>query len=110
MMAEENEISAAPIKEVSEYIYNDKLSPQVVAYDLSAESAGLIQFLKPNVSVLCIGHRNDLPEAGIFIFENGAEIPFRPEQYEVVGATKSYTVLAYGDSAKDYIRYKNNAG
>lgn len=110
MMAEENEISAAPIKEVSEYIYNDKLSPQVVAYDLPAESAGLIQFLKPNVSVLCIGHRNDLPEAGIFIFENGAEIPFRPEQYEVVGATKSYTVLAYGDSAKDYIRYKNNAG
>ncbi len=109
MRAEQNKQYTTPAKEVSELLYNDTLSPQIVAYGLSSRTAGLIQFLNPNTNVVRVSRKEALPETGIAIFENGSEIPFYPEQYDELGSTEEYTVLAYGQGARDYIKYKANS-
>lgn len=108
MRAENNLENTAPAKEISGFIYNDPLSPQIVAYNLPTRTAGLIQFLNPDTSVIKVSRKEALPNTGIAIFENGSEIPFYPTQYDIIGSTEEYTILAYGQTARDYIKYKTN--
>lgn len=106
MRAEENLAKTAPIKEISELVYNDTQSPPIVVYKSVSRTAALLQFLNPDTTVLKINKMNRLPESGIIIIENGNEIPLRPDEYDVMGRTDDHTVLAYGEAARDYIKYR----
>ncbi len=109
MRAEENAEKTAPIKEVCEFLYNDSASPQIVAYQTGSRTAALVQFLNPKTEVSLIRKKNNLPENGLIIIQNGTEIPYSPDEYDVVGTTADYSVLACGSSAREYIKYKNAA-
>ncbi len=109
MRAEENAIRTAPAKEVSEYLYNDSLSPRIITYKTDTRTAALIQFINPKTTVSLFRKATSLPETGIIIIKNGTEIPLSPDNYDVMGTTSDFTVLAYGQGARDYIKYKNNA-
>lgn len=106
MRAAENLTNTAPAKAVSEYLYNDPLSPDIVAYQLNSRMTGLLQFLNPEATVLKISREKNLPETGILVVENGTEIPFTPAEYDVIGSTEEHSVIAYGEAARDYIKYK----
>lgn len=107
MRAEENLEKTAPVKAVCEFLYNDSGSPEIVAYQTNSRTAALVQFLNPRTEVSLIRKAKNLPENGIVILENGTEIPYSPDEYDVVGATADFTVLACGQYARDYIKYKN---
>lgn len=106
MRAETNAVNSAPAKAISELLYNDDKSPVIVAYKTGTRTAGLTQFLLPLSDVILINNSKYLPESGIFIVENGTSIPMSPENYDVIGKTDDHTVLAYGNAAREYIRYK----
>lgn len=108
MRAEENAVKTASAKEVCELLYNDVLSPRIITYQTNTRTAALIQFLNPKTTVSLIRKQVNLPETGLIIIENGTKIPFSPDNYDVVGTTSDFTVLAYGQGARDYIKYKNN--
>ncbi len=110
MRAEENLEKTAPIKEICEFLYNDPESPQIIAYQTNTRTAALVQFLNPRTEVSLIRKAKNLPENGLVILENGTEIPYSPDEYDVVGTTADFTVLACGQYARDYIKYKNTAG
>ncbi len=107
MRAEENLEKTAPIKEICEFLYNDSGSPQIVAYQTGSRTAAVVQFLNPKTEVSLIRKSKNLPENGLIILKNGTEIPYSPAEYDVVGTTTEYTVLACGQFARDYIKYKN---
>lgn len=109
MRAEENLENTAPIKEICEFLYNDPESPQIIAYQTNTRTAALVQFLNPRTEVSLIRKAKNLPENGLVILENGTEIPYSPDEYDVVGTTTDFTVLACGQYARDYIKYKNTA-
>ena len=109
MRAEDNLEKTAPIKEICQYLYNDPASPQIVTYQTPSRTAALVQFLNPKVNVRLIRRTSNLPENGIIILNNGTEIPYNPSNYDVVCTTEEFTVLACGQHARDYIKYKNTA-
>ena len=109
MRAEENLTKTAPVKEICEYLYNDSASPQIVTYQTASRTAALVQFLNPKTEVRLIRKASNLPENGIIILDNGTEIPYNPSNYDVICTTKDFTVLACGQYARDYIKYKNTA-
>ncbi len=109
MRAEENAEKIAPAQAISEYLYNDKLSPTIVSFNTGSRTAGLVQFLNPKATVSYIKDTDDLPPTGIIIIKNGEHIPFSPDLYDVVGITEEHTILAYGTAARDYIKYKNTS-
>ncbi len=110
MRAEENLEKTAPVKAICEFLYNDVNSPQIVAYQTNTRTAGLVQFLNPLTEVSLIRKAKNLPENGLIIITNGTEIPYSPDEYDVVGTTTEFTVLACGNHARDYIKFKNTAG
>ena len=112
MRAEENISKTAPAQAISEYLYNDPLSPEIVCYTPNINGsriAGLVQFLNPDTKVSYVKHPGYLPQTGIIIIVNGEHIPFSPDFYDIVGVTKEHTILAYGDTARDYIKYKKTS-
>lgn len=109
MRAADNAEKTAPIKAVSELLYNESMSPRIVAYKTGTRTAGLLQFLNHNARVSLINNATKLPETGIIIIENGTDIPLSPQNYDLVGKTAEHTVLAYGDNAREYVKYKLNS-
>lgn len=106
MRAEENLEKIAPAQAISEYLYNDEQSPVIVSYNTGSRTAGLVQFLNPEAKVSYIRKESALPATGIIIINNGEKIPFSPDDYDVVGVTDAHTILAYGDAAREYIKYR----
>lgn len=103
----------APYIKVSDMLYNDAQSPMIiVAYDSekSRELAGMIQFLNFNTQVSIMKQGEKVPESCLLIAENGVTAPFDGGSYDVVGRTDSYTVYAYGENARDFIRYSSANG
>ncbi len=109
MRAADNAEKIAPAKAISEMLFNESASPRIVAYKTGTRTAGLLQFLNPNAKVSLINSVTKLPETGIIIIENGTDIPLSPQNYDLIGKTENHTVLAYGDSAREYVRYKINS-
>ncbi len=102
----------ASYRAVSELLYNDEQSPQIiVAYDSSRsrELAGMIQFMNFNTSVYVMKNGDKVPESCLLVAENGITPPFDGGSYDVVTKTGEYTVYAYGESARDFIRYSSVA-
>ncbi len=108
MRASENAQKTAPAKAISEMVYNDPASPQIIAYKTGSRTAGLVQFLNPNARVNLVNNALNLPETGIIIIENGTDIPLSTQNYDLVGKTPYHTVLAYGVAAREYIKFKTN--
>ncbi len=106
MRAEKNQANIKPVEEVMNYIYNESSSPQLIAFNTSIRTASLIQFLAPELSVQIIRKSKNIPESCIIVTDNGEELPLEEGSYDIIGATKKYTIYAYGESARDYIKYK----
>ncbi len=109
MRAEENISKTAPAEEISEYLYNDPQSPVIAAYLVPSRTASLVQFLNPDTKVLIIKEKKDIPESCILITERSRSVPFEIGSYDVVGRTEGYTIYAYGEGARDFVRYKANS-
>ena len=109
MRAEENAEKSAPAVAVSDKLYNDPQSPLIVVYQGSSRLAGLIQFLNPEIKVTIIRKAQNVPESCLLIAENGVQAPFEGGSYDVVAKTDDYTIYAYGEAARDFIRYKEGS-
>lgn len=109
MRAQENAVLTAPAKAVSELIYNDSQSPVVAAYLVPSRTASLVQFLNPDVRVLIVKDRLDLPENCILITEKTRSVPFPSRLCDKLGETDDYAVYAVGEGARDFIKYKISA-
>ncbi len=102
----------APYKAASELLYNDAQSPPIiVAYDSEAsrELAGIIQFLNFNTTVSVMKQGDKVPESCLLVAGSDVVAPFDGGSYDVVGRTGEYVVYAYGESARDFIRYSSSS-
>lgn len=102
----------APYKSVSELLYNNAQSPAIiVAYDSkeTRELAGMLQFINFNTKVSIMKYGDRVPESCLLVAPNGVTAPFDGGSYDVVGKTAEYTVYAYGESARDFIKYNSSA-
>lgn len=104
--AEKNE----PYVEVSRLLYNSPQSPQIVTFETAPELAAILQFLVPDTRVTMLGRNGKVPDTCLLIAENGVEAPFEGGSYDMVGRTESYTVYAYGESARNFMRYSSENG
>lgn len=107
--AEMNKENIAPAEEISSLIYNDTQSPKIVFYQTETRIAGLVQFLDPLTQIVIINDPREVPESCLLVAESGTEAPFEGGSYDVVGRTDNYTIYAYGESARDFMRYKSSA-
>ncbi len=103
----ENAEHAAPYCEVFELLYNSPQSPPIVVYETEPELAGIIQFLAPNTPVSVLSVNDKIPESCLLIAENGVQLPNTAGSYDNVGKTSVYTVYAFGETARDFIRYSS---
>lgn len=101
--AEERE----PYKKVGELLYNNSQSPPIIVYETDKELGASLQFLKPEVSVKIIKKGDKVPESCLLVVKTGVKAPFEGGSYDIVGKTDVYTVYAYGESARDFIRYSS---
>lgn len=97
-----------PFREVSALLYNDSQSPPIIVYKSDPRLAATIQFLEPHTSVSLMGEGEKAPENCLLIAENGINVPFERGSYENVGRTKQYTIYAFGESARDFMRYSSS--
>ncbi|MBD5112834.1 MAG: hypothetical protein HDT42_09965 [Ruminococcaceae bacterium] len=107
----ENAEKSEPYRAVSKLLYNDPQSPPIVVYDEDTSLAATIQFLNPKarVGILSAGER--VPESCLLIASNGVQMPTQLEgSYDLAGRTDKYSVYAYGEAARDFIRYNSEKG
>lgn len=97
-----------PYRKVSDLLYNDSQSPPIFVYESDPRLAATIQFLAPNTRVSIMENGGKAPENCLLIAENGVEVPFERGSYENVGRTDKYTVYAFGESARDFMRYSSS--
>ena len=95
-------------RKVSDMLYNDPLSPPIIVYETDPRLAGTIQFLAPQTRVTIMEKGGKAPEECLLIAENGSEVPFERGSYENVGRTDKYTVYAFGESARNFMRYSSS--
>lgn len=97
-----------PYRDVSALLYNDSQSPPVIVYEAEPQLAATIQFLMPEVNVRVLSSEEKVPESCLLIAESGVVIPFEGGSYDNVGKTDKYTVYAFGESAREFIRYSSS--
>lgn len=103
----ENAEKVEPYVEVSRLLYNNPQSPPIVVFETEPDLAATLQFLAPNTKVTMLKRGGRVPESCLLIAENGVEAPFEGGSYDMVGRTGSYSVYAYGESARDFMRYSS---
>lgn len=101
----ENAEKAEPYVEVSRLLYNNPQSPPIIVFESEPDLAATLQFLAPDTKVTMLKRGGRVPESCLLIAENGVEAPFEGGSYDMVGRTGSYSVYAYGESARDFMRY-----
>lgn len=106
MRAEDNAAKIAPAQELSEFLYNDVQSPVIAAYNIQSRTAALLQFLNPDATVLIVKDKKNIPDNSIVITETERGVPFVAGSYDIIGRTEKYTLYAYGEGARDYIKFK----
>lgn len=97
-----------PFRAVADLLYNDVQSPPIIVYETDPRLAATIQFLAPNTKVSLMESDGKAPEDCLLVAENGKEFPFYGVSYENVGRTDKYTVYAFGESARDFMRYSSS--
>lgn len=108
-ITEENADKIHPAQSISALIYDDPQSPDVVAYYIPQRTAALVQFLNPSARVCNITEKRDIPENCILITEVTRSMPFEKGTYDVVGIAEGYAVYAYGNAARDFVRFKGSS-
>ncbi len=103
----ENAEKAEPYVEVSRLLYNTPQSPPIIVFETEPALAAALQFLAPDTKVTILKRGGKVPESCLLIAENGVEAPFEGGSYDMVGRTGSFTVYAYGESARDFMRYSS---
>ncbi len=103
----ENAEKAEPYVEVSRLLYNTPQSPPIIVYETEPDLAATLQFLAPDTKVTMLKRGGRVPESCLLIAENGVEAPFGGGSYDMVGRTGSYSVYAYGESARDFMRFSS---
>ena len=106
MSSEKNE----PYRAVFDLLYNDPQSPPIIVYEAEPELAAAIQFLAPDTKVSVLKKGERVPESCLLIAVNGVQVPFEGGSYDNVGRTNTYSVYAFGESARDFIRYSSASG
>ncbi len=90
---------------VSQLIYNDSLSPDVITVGVSSRISSLIQFLNPDTTVI-INNDKPLPENCIVIATNSVRLSDSYQDCMIIGTAGKYSVYAYGEKAQEYIKYR----
>ncbi len=104
-----NSEETRPFRAVADLLYNDPSSPPIIVYETDPRLASTIQFMAPEVRVrLMTDNGEKAPESCLMIAENDVSIPFEGGSYDNVGKTDKYTVYAFGESARDFIRYSSS--
>ncbi len=93
---------------VSNLIYNDPQSPDVVTVGVSTRIASLVQFINQELTVN-INSDSILPDHCVVIAANRVELPYPEDSYDIIGSTGEYIVYAFGEQAIDYYRYRHLA-
>ncbi|MBD5384040.1 MAG: hypothetical protein HDR72_03460 [Ruminococcaceae bacterium] len=106
----ENSEKTEPYAEVSRLLYNTPQSPPIITFETDPSLAATLQFLAPDTRVTMLSKGGRVPESCLLIAENGVEAPFEGGSYDMVGRTSVYTVYAYGESARDFMRYNSANG
>ncbi|MBD5130754.1 MAG: hypothetical protein HDT43_12660 [Ruminococcaceae bacterium] len=106
----ENSEKTEPYVEVSRLLYNTTQSPPIITFETDPSLAATLQFLAPDTRVSMLSKGGRVPESCLLIAENGVEAPFEGGSYDMVGRTSSYTVYAYGESARDFMRFSAENG
>lgn len=96
-----------PCKNVIRMLYNDSQSPPIVTYEIDEEYAAALQFLMPDTRVSVLDGDGKVPEACLLVAASDAGVPFEGGTYDVVGRTDDFAIYAYGESARDFIRYSS---
>ena len=107
--AEENLAKTEPAKQVSTLLYNEEASPTIVAFGIGSRSSGLIQFLNLNTKVAIIRKEKNIPENCIIIADEEKQLALDPDSYDYIGTEGGLSVYAYGETARDYMKYKRSA-
>lgn len=103
----QNSEETAPCKDVMRLLYNDSQSPPIIVYETAPKIAGTLQFLAPDTRVSILKKGGQITESCLLVAKNGAEVPFKGGSYDVVGRTEELAVYAYGETARDFIRYSS---
>lgn len=106
----ENSEKTEPYAEVSRLLYNTSQSPPIITFETDPSLAATLQFLAPDTRVTMLSKGGRVPDSCLLIAENGVEVPFEGGSYDMVGRTSAYTVYAYGESARDFMRYSSANG
>lgn len=105
-----NSEKTEPYAEVSRLLYNTSQSPPIITFETDPSLAATLQFLAPDTRVTMLSKGGRVPDSCLLIAENGVEAPFEGGSYDMVGRTSAYTVYAYGESARDFMRYSSANG
>lgn len=96
-----------PCKSLTRLLYNDTQSPPIITYEIDEEYAAALQFLMPDTRVSVLDSGGKVPDACLLVAGSDAGVPFEGGTYDVVGRTDSFVVYAYGEGARDFIRYSS---
>lgn len=96
-----------PVRELMSFVYNDSQSPPIVVYNAEPETAATLQFLAPETRVRLLKSGGSVTESCLLIAKSGVQPPFEGGSYDIVGRTSEFTVYAFGDNARDFIRYSS---
>lgn len=96
-----------PCKTVMRMLYNDSQSPPIVTYEIDEEYAAALQFMMPDTRVSALDDGGKVPESCLLVAASDAGVPFEGGTYDVVGRTDDFAIYAYGESARDFIRYSS---
>lgn len=107
--AEENVKRTDPARQVSTLLYDDSASPLIVCYKQKSRNAGLIQFLNPETKVTIIRREKNIPENCIIVADEEEILPMALDEYDYIGTEGGLSVYAYGETARDYMKYKRSA-
>lgn len=107
--AAENLVKTEPARMVSTLLYNDSASPLVVCFKLNTRNSGLIQFLNPRTHVTIIRKDRNIPDNCILIADEETILPLSPDDFDYIGTEGGLSVYAHGETARDYMKYKQSA-
>lgn len=106
-LCRQNAEETAQCEDVMRLLYNDSQSPPILVYETEPKVAGTLQFLASNTRVSILKRGGKVTESCLLVTKNDVKVPFKGGSYDVVGRTEELAVYAYGETARDFIRYSS---
>lgn len=103
----ENAQKNAAYTEVFALLYNTPQSPPIIIYEAEDELASTIQFLAQDTSVGIVKSGEKIPQSCLLITKSDVQLPRDAGSYDNVGKTNTYTVYAFGETARNFIRFNS---